>query len=245
MTEAYAWATNLFAAAGDFERVRAGLAAFSARLAVRLEPAQAYATTVAVLSGSESGPGAPVVLPDRLRRAVREALRAELARYPGDPLLGTWPARYRRRSRTAEPHLATSGSGFQEQAPERCGSRPERRPQAPHNQKIPRPARAGEPRGHDPPIPRQDRVPRHQRHPEARGDCLTNRLGASELHPRCEGHAPPREIAFAHAAGARAFLASDVGLARDRVRGHGPASRQRVAAWDDEHQLVLHPGFRS
>src|SRR3989442_13352963 len=91
MTEAYAWATNLYAAAGDFERVRAGLAAFSARLAVRLEPAQAYATTVAVLSGSESGPGTPVVLPDGLRRAVREALRADVARYPGDPLLGTWP----------------------------------------------------------------------------------------------------------------------------------------------------------
>src|SRR3989475_2081171 len=90
MTEAYAWATNLFAAAGDFERVRAALAAFSARLAVRLEPAQAYAATVTLLSGSESGPIAPVVLPDGLRRAVREALRAELARYPGDPLLGTW-----------------------------------------------------------------------------------------------------------------------------------------------------------
>src|SRR2546427_11418275 len=78
MTEAYAWATNLYAAAGDFERVRAALAAFSARLAVRLEPAQAYAATVTLLSGSESGPIAPVVLPDGLRRAVREALRAEL-----------------------------------------------------------------------------------------------------------------------------------------------------------------------
>src|SRR3989441_6341427 len=51
MTEAYAWATNLYAAAGDFERVRAALAAFSARLAVRLEPAQAYAATVTLLSG--------------------------------------------------------------------------------------------------------------------------------------------------------------------------------------------------
>src|SRR5256886_593621 len=90
MTEAYAWATNLFAAAGDFERVRAALAAFSARLAVRLEPAQAYAATVTLLSGSESGPVAPVVLPDGLRRSVREALRAELARYPGDPLLSAW-----------------------------------------------------------------------------------------------------------------------------------------------------------
>src|SRR6266550_845877 len=90
MTEAYAWATNLYAAAGDFERVRAALAAFSARLAVRLEPAQAYAATVTLLSGSESGPVAPVVLPDGLRRAVREALRAELARYPGDALLSTW-----------------------------------------------------------------------------------------------------------------------------------------------------------
>src|SRR5436309_5645625 len=29
------------------------------------------------------------------------------------------------------------------------------------------------------------------------------------------------------------------------MRGHGPASRERVAARDDEHQLVLHPGFRS
>src|SRR3989454_7735607 len=50
MTEAYAWATNLYAAAGDFERVRAALAAFSARLAVRLEPAQAYAATVTLRS---------------------------------------------------------------------------------------------------------------------------------------------------------------------------------------------------
>ncbi len=90
MTEAYAWATNLYAAAGDFERVRAALAAFSARLAVRLEPAQAYAATVTLLSGSTSGPVAPVVLPDGLRRAVRDALRAELTRYPGDPLLSTW-----------------------------------------------------------------------------------------------------------------------------------------------------------
>ena len=70
--------------------MRAALAAFSARLAVRLEPAQAYAATVTLLSGSESGPVAPVVLPDGLRRSVREALRAELARYPGDPLLSAW-----------------------------------------------------------------------------------------------------------------------------------------------------------
>src|SRR5881628_3375207 len=90
MTEAYAWATNLFAAAGDFGRVRAALAAFSARLAVRLEPAQAYAATVTLLSGSESGPVAPVVLPDGLRRVVREALRSEQAVSPGDPLLGAW-----------------------------------------------------------------------------------------------------------------------------------------------------------
>jgi tetratricopeptide (TPR) repeat protein len=90
MTEAYAWATNLFAAAGDFDRVRAALAAFSARLALRLEPARAYAATVAVLSGSESGPAAPVVLPDGLRLTVREALRAEQVRNPGDPLLGAW-----------------------------------------------------------------------------------------------------------------------------------------------------------
>jgi tetratricopeptide (TPR) repeat protein len=90
MTEAYAWATNLYAAVGDFERVRAALAAFSARLAVRLEPASAYAATVAVLSGSQSGSFAHVVLPDGLRLAVREALGAELARTPGDPLLGAW-----------------------------------------------------------------------------------------------------------------------------------------------------------
>src|SRR5881398_1616108 len=90
MTEAYAWATNLFAAAGDFGRVRAALAAFSARLALRLEPAQAYAATVTLLSGSESGPVAPVVLPDGLRRVVREALRSEQAVSPGDPLLGAW-----------------------------------------------------------------------------------------------------------------------------------------------------------
>src|SRR5207247_5180843 len=42
-----------------------------------------------------------------------------------------------------------------------------------------------------------------------------------------------------------AFRASDVGLAGDRRRGHGPTSRQAMAARDDEHQLVLHPGFRS
>ena len=90
MTEAYAWATNLFAAAGDFARVRAALAAFSARLAMHLEPARAYAATIAALSGSESGPAAPVVLPVGLRLAVREALRAEQARNPGDPLLGAW-----------------------------------------------------------------------------------------------------------------------------------------------------------
>ncbi len=90
MTEAYAWATNLFAAAGDFARVRAALAAFSARLVFRLEPARAYAATVAVLSGSESGPATPVVLPDRVRLTVREALQAEQVRNPGDPLLGAW-----------------------------------------------------------------------------------------------------------------------------------------------------------
>ncbi|MBI1967304.1 MAG: hypothetical protein HYS40_04890 [Gemmatimonadetes bacterium] len=90
MTEAYAWATNLFAVAGDFVRVRAALAAFSARLTLRLEPAHAYAAAVAVLSGSESGPVAPVLLPDGLRRAVLQALRAERAQSPGDPLLGAW-----------------------------------------------------------------------------------------------------------------------------------------------------------
>ena len=71
-------------------RARAALAAFSARLALRLEPARAYAATVAVLSGSESGPEAPVVLPNELRLSVREALRVELVRNPGDPLLGAW-----------------------------------------------------------------------------------------------------------------------------------------------------------
>src|SRR2546428_12626628 len=47
----------------------------SARLAVRLEPAQAYAATVAQLSGSASLPGAPVDLPDGHRLAVPEARR--------------------------------------------------------------------------------------------------------------------------------------------------------------------------
>lgn len=89
MTEAYAWATNLFAAAGEFTRVQAALAAFSARLAGRLELDRAYATTVAALSGSETGP-LTVSLPDSLRLAVRDALRTEQARSPGDPLLGAW-----------------------------------------------------------------------------------------------------------------------------------------------------------
>jgi hypothetical protein len=89
MTEAYAWATNLFAAAGEFTRVQAALAAFSARLTMRLELDRAYATTVAVLSGSGTGP-LTVQLPDSLRLAVRDALRAEQARSPGDPLLGAW-----------------------------------------------------------------------------------------------------------------------------------------------------------
>src|SRR3989442_719143 len=74
MTEAYAWATNLYAAVGDFARVRAALAAFSARLAVRLEPVRAYAATVAVLSGSESGSFAHVVLPDGLRLLAAPAV---------------------------------------------------------------------------------------------------------------------------------------------------------------------------
>src|SRR5437660_7702762 len=138
-----------------------------------------------------------------------------------------------------------SSSGVEEQPPERIGCRPERRPYASHNQEIAGPAGAGEPCGHYPSIPRQDRVPRHERHTQARGDGLANRLGAPELHRRRKRDPQPREIAFGHAAGARAFLASDVGLARDRGRGHGPAARERVAARDDEHQLVLHPGFRS
>src|SRR2546428_13150599 len=44
----------------------------SARLAVRLEPAQAYAATVTLLSGSESGPVAPALPPDGLGPAGRE-----------------------------------------------------------------------------------------------------------------------------------------------------------------------------
>src|SRR2546427_1237503 len=77
MTEAYGWATNMFAAAGEFDKVRAALPAFSARLAITLEPERAYALTIAVLSGSEPGPLASVVLPDRLRLLVRDSLRAE------------------------------------------------------------------------------------------------------------------------------------------------------------------------
>jgi hypothetical protein len=89
MMEAYAWATNLFAAGHDFARARAALAAFSARLALRLDPEPAHAATVAALSGA---PGAdrPVVLPDALRLKVRDALRAELSRNPGDRQLGVW-----------------------------------------------------------------------------------------------------------------------------------------------------------
>lgn len=90
MTEAYAWATNLFAAAGDFARARAALAAFSARLALRMELAEAYATAVAVLAGTGLEPVPVVVLPEPIRAAVRDALRTELARSPGDPLLGAW-----------------------------------------------------------------------------------------------------------------------------------------------------------
>jgi len=89
MTEAYAWATNLFAAARDFARARAALAAFSSRLAFHLDLDHAYAATVAVLSGSGTGYDSPVVLPGAVRLAVRDALRAEHARNP-DPLLGAW-----------------------------------------------------------------------------------------------------------------------------------------------------------
>jgi tetratricopeptide (TPR) repeat protein len=90
MTEAYAWATNLYAAAGEFARVRAALAAFSARLAMQLDLPLAYARTVAVLSGSTSGPLPSVVIPASLRVVVRDSLGAEQARNPGDPLLGAW-----------------------------------------------------------------------------------------------------------------------------------------------------------
>src|SRR5437667_12866091 len=79
----------------------------------------------------------------------------------------------------------------------------------------------------------------------SRGTRLANRLRAPEFHHRVERDPQPREIAFGHAARTRAFLASNVGLAGDRRRGHGPAAREPVAARDDEHQLVLHPGFRS
>jgi tetratricopeptide (TPR) repeat protein len=90
MTEAYAWATNLFAAAGDFARARAALAAFSARLSLRMETAEAEAAAVAALAGTGVERVPVVVLPNAIRAAVRDSLRAELARAPGDPLLGTW-----------------------------------------------------------------------------------------------------------------------------------------------------------
>jgi hypothetical protein len=90
MTEAYAWATNLFAAARDFSRARAALAAFSARLAMRLELPAAYATTVEVLSGSSGGAAAPLVLPDHIRLAVRDALQADRATIMRDQLLADW-----------------------------------------------------------------------------------------------------------------------------------------------------------
>ena len=90
MTEAYAWATNLFAAEGDFTRVRPALAAFSARLALHLEPDRAYSTTLDLLAGSGTGPSPAVSIPAGLRRLVQDSLTAELARAPGDPLLGRW-----------------------------------------------------------------------------------------------------------------------------------------------------------
>ena len=90
MTEAYAWATNLFAASGDFARARAALAAFSARLSLRLEASAAEATAVAVLAGVGREPVPVVVLPEGIRRAVRDALRAELLNTPGDAMLTAW-----------------------------------------------------------------------------------------------------------------------------------------------------------
>jgi hypothetical protein len=90
MTEAYAWATNLFAAAGDFAKARAAMVAFSARLSLRMGPDEAQATAVSVLGGSGREPVPVVILPEGLRAAVREALRAELVRAPGDPLLEAW-----------------------------------------------------------------------------------------------------------------------------------------------------------
>jgi tetratricopeptide (TPR) repeat protein len=98
LTEAYAWATNLYAAFGDFAKARAALTAFSARLALRVDPLQARATTITVLSGAGGGPLRPVTFPAPFRDAVREALRAELQRSPGDELLGMW---LRRLSATA------------------------------------------------------------------------------------------------------------------------------------------------
>ena len=90
MTEAYAWATNLFAAAGDFGRARAALAAFSGRLALRMEPAEAEAAAVTALSGADREPAPTLILPAGLRSAVGDALRAELARTPGDAMLAAW-----------------------------------------------------------------------------------------------------------------------------------------------------------
>ncbi len=90
MTEAYAWATSLFAATGDFAKARSALAAFSGRLALRLEPAEAEARAAAALSGSGHETVSVVSLPDSLRAAVRDKVRAELARTPGDGLLGAW-----------------------------------------------------------------------------------------------------------------------------------------------------------
>ena len=100
MTEAYAWATNLFAAAGDFARARAALAAFSARLSLRLEASDAEATAVATLAGVRQQPVPIVVLPEGIRRVVRDALREELLRTPGDAMLTAW---FRLLSREPQP----------------------------------------------------------------------------------------------------------------------------------------------
>src|SRR5438876_191695 len=51
-------------------------------------------------------------------------------------------------------------------------------------------------------------------------------------------------MAFGDAARARALLARDVRLARDRCGTHRPSSCEGVTSRNDQHQLVLQPRFR-
>src|SRR2546425_12577881 len=88
------------------------------------------------------------------------------------------------------------------------------------------------------------RSTRHERESEACGHRLANRLGAPELHRRRERDSQPREIPLRYAAGARARFAGDVGFASDRGRADGTLPGERMAALDDQHQLVLHPPIR-